>query len=183
MFEHIDQSKILVSGPGRSGTRICSVMVAADTGLDRIDETQAPQLFKAGQELEYVRTLVQERDGFVLHCPPFCRWLHEVSGVAVVLMRRPTTDISKSERRIGSRKRQQDREYAKYGYWRWFKQPGLQRTFKTVAEIKYEYWDQVQKSQVEHAYEVEYDSLANHPLWIPPNERKDFLWNQTERTS
>lgn len=179
MFEHLKQhKKILVSGPQRSGTRICSFMVSADTEIERIDEVKAPNLFVAGQELAYVKSLVQERDEFVLHCPPFSRWLHEVSGVAVVLMRRATTDIIKSERRINWRKDRQELEYAKYGYWRWRRKPGLERTFKPISEIKYEYWDNVQKEQTEYAFEVNYDDLMQHPLWVPPEKRKNFSWSQ-----
>jgi len=156
-------------------------MVSEDTGIERIDEVRAPHIFVPGQELAYVKSLVQEREEFVLHCPPFSRWLHEVSGVAVVLMRRAIADIIESERRINWRKGRQELEYTKYGYWRWKKQPGLTRTFKPISQIKYEYWDNVQKAQIEHAFEVSYDDLMGHPLWVPKEERKNFTWGQTSQ--
>jgi len=179
VFEKLEShTKILVSGPQRSGTRICSVMIAADFGLERIDEIQVPQLFEPGQELEHVTALVEERDGFVLHCPTFSRWLHEVSGVAVVLTQRAIADIIKSERRINWRKGRQEIEYARYGYWRWRKTKGLERTFKPISQIKYEFWESTQKKAIENYLEIEYESLSKHSLWVPPQDRKNFGWNQ-----
>lgn len=189
MFQHLKQfSKILVSGPQRSGTRICANMVAEDTGLTYVDEVELKCLFIIGSELQCVTEFVQQRDNFVLHCPTFSRWVHEISDdVAIVFMRRDMKDIQRSQERIRWKRNRQEIEYQRYGLTKFDsyrnKVPqrhpgGLRKTSKSVAEVKYNYWDGVQKDQIENVFEINYLDLRAHPMWVDRFQRTDFRWNQ-----
>ncbi len=43
---------------------------------------------------------------------------------------------------------------------------------KLVYDAKYEYWEEVQKPRIKHWFEVEYESLKDHVMWIDPKNRK-----------
>jgi hypothetical protein len=197
MFEHLKQKKILVSGPQRSGTRICAKMIAHDTGLPYVDETEVPELFTGksindknqdwGEIGWQVAATIQEMidatcefSEFVLHCPPFMPWLHYVKGAMVVVMQRPVDEIVRSAKRIDWKKKRQELEYNKMGYTRFVRRPkqGLIKTDRPIAELKYLFWESQKASIPEHLV-VEYHNLRHHPLWVPPTERTNFKWNQT----
>ena len=191
MFEQLKNRRILVSGPQRSGTRICAKMIAHDTGLSYIDETEFPELFlgksiddrdqnwqEIGQQVaEAVQKVIDTRE-FVLHCPPFMPWIHLVRGALVVIMWRSIEEIVRSIKRIDWKKRRQELEYNKMGYTR-FGRSKLTKTNLPIAEIKYRYWTEYQKDNVEEFLGVEYNILCQHPLWVPQQERGRFRWDQT----
>jgi hypothetical protein len=192
MFKHLKSKKILVTGPPRSGTRICTKIIAFDTGLQYIDETDVPELFK-GKALgdcnqdwnaigKEVATTIQDmidKQEFVLHCPPFMPWVQHVKGALIVVMKRPVLTIEKSIRRVGLKKAREELEYNKIGHTRFGKPKiGYKRTAEPLSQLKYMLWES-QKESIPNYLEVEYDSLSAHELWTPPMQRKHFNWNQT----
>jgi len=194
MFENIDMKQILVTGPQRSGTRICAKMVAHDTGLPYIDEVDVLELFMGksiddrnqdweaiGESIvKIVQEMVDTKE-FVLHCPPFMPWIHKIKKALVIIMYRSVKDIVKSSDRIKWKKGRHELEYNKMGFSRFGKgRPRWNRTTIPIAELKYEYWEDVQKGEVRHFCEVEYFDLQQHPLWIPQEDRGRFKWNQTQ---
>jgi Coenzyme PQQ synthesis protein D (PqqD) len=165
MFEWLKKfKKILVTGPQRSGTRICARMIAHDTGYKYIDEKVL------GVDSFYkLFSLFDSNLCCVVQCPALCRHVHMFSRdeSAIVLMRRNVKDIIASQERIG---------------WNWEK-PELARydcSAGVIAEVKYEFWDKEQRPRIEHSFEIAYDSLAGHPLWVPKNMRGNFGPDQTE---
>ena len=97
MFEYLSRHrKIVVTGPQRSGTRIASKMIAADTGHAFVDErafrTHDVALWR--QILTRDKLVVQSPGMFkeVLDDPP--------PDIFVVVMRRPLDSIHASEDRI-----------------------------------------------------------------------------------
>lgn len=168
MFEWLSRySKILVTGPQRSGTRIATAMIASDLGYTFYQE-QAVGI----ANLDRMRQLFREEDRFVLQCPSLCRYAHEVSSpdTAIVLMRRAVADIIASENRIkwGGHRRI---ELARYGLG-----TGI------ISEAKYHFWEEYQRHLIEHAFEIEYESLVAHPMWIPKEERSNFGRHQYHHT-
>lgn len=161
MFEHLDNySVVLVTGPQRSGTTIAARMIAHDTDLSYIDE----QAFKA-TDVEKWRDIVERSLNVVIQCPGMCRWVHEYGdrdNVAVVMVCRPVEDIIASQRRIGWR-------YEAYEL-RSYEANGA----RPVARVKYDYWYEHQKGVILNAYELQYESLSNHPLWVPKERRRFF---------
>jgi len=112
----------------------------------------------------------------VVQCPALC---HDVIhfkpyNPAIVMMIRNIDDIHASERRIGWWFN--DLEAIKY--WDWTEQ---ERPMGDIARLKYDYWWLVcQEWKEDSWFEVEYESLSAHPLWVPKEERKDFDAWQTE---
>lgn len=155
-------SKIIISGPQRSGTRVAAKMAAHDTGHRYVDEVDI-----GIHDLQQLRALHASETNFVVQCPALCRWVHEFGDedTAIVMMKRDPDDIAASEERIGWKGNQN--ELQKYGL-----------TEGSSAEAKYLYWKQ-QRPQIANAFEVEYEDLKEHPLWIPKDERRDFRAGQT----
>lgn len=168
MFEWlVNFDKILVTGPQRSGTRICAKMIANDTGFEFVDEASLAMdgLYRLNYFLNAARPLV-------IQCPVICRHVHMFNDekTAVVLMRRSVDDIVKSQERIGWQ-------------WEWLELARYDRTDGPIAEIKYQFWDEYQKERIQHAFEVEYESLVMHPLWISKEVRQGFAPIQTSQVA
>ena len=75
MFEQLcDYRNILVTGPQRSGTRICAQMVAHDTGHGYIDEVQidTDSLYRLADAFSLNKVVVQ--------CPACARFIHNFSN-------------------------------------------------------------------------------------------------------
>ena len=164
MFEHLKFYRtVLVTGPQRSGTTIAARMIAHDTGHQYVDEDE----FHV-DNLDEFKPIVRRRRRIVVQCPALCRLVHHFADdrTLVVLMRRPIGDITQSQKRINWR--EETRELRKYG-----------RRDGVIAEIKYGYWDERQFAEIPHALEVQYDSLAAHPLFVPRASRARFEPRQT----
>lgn len=158
MFEKLQKyKKIVVTGPQRSGTTICSRMIACDTGHSCVDETAF------GAENESGWRQVLERNNVVVQCPAMSKLCSDLgNNVLVVFMRRDVGDIMASQSRIdwGS----EGHELKKYG------------AEGDIAQVKYDYWEQ---NKPANWIDVEYESLKKHPLWIDKQYRKNFSPKQT----
>lgn len=176
MFEHLTAyDKILVTGPQRSGTRIAAKMIASDTGYHFIDEEQ----FGVHSESSF-RSVVVNSNQVVIQCPGMSHAIHRYSyeDTLIVMMVRDVEDIVKSEKRI---------KWSR-GYWDELLKLGIQyndlrrarREGVRPSELKYELWETRQRDMVENSIELEYESLADHPLWIPKEKRAGFTEKQTK---
>ncbi len=112
--------------------------------------------------------LLQTNRPKVVQCPVLCRYIHLFSedNYAIVMMRRKVEDIIASQKRIS-------------WSWEWLELAKYDRTDGIIAEVKYQFWDDYQKERIKHAYEIEYDSLTAHPLWVANEERQNFDARQT----
>lgn len=160
---------VLVTGPQRSGTQIGALAIAHDAGMGVVWE----RAFSVHNK-DVWRQILKHSRYVAIQCPSMCRYVHEKGigdqdDIAVVLMRRPLEDILMSERRIDWTGEAQ--ELARY--------PNGQ---SPVAQVKYEYWDQVQRKFVAHPFEIEYEGLSWHPLWVPKEERGGWGKRQTSAT-
>jgi hypothetical protein len=168
MFESLKKyQQIFVTGPQRSGTTICGKMIAQDTGFKYVDE------FKFGvSNRSKLSELISGSTGNVFQCPGICRYIQDFSNenTLVVIMKRDPADILASQNRIDWKC-----EGAEMIHYKINERFDL----KTIAEIKYRYWDKVQRQKVLHYVEMEYEFLSAHPLWIQKDFRKDFHPKQT----
>ena len=160
----INFSKILVTGPQRSGTRIVAKIIAYDNNIRYVDEHKIK--IKGGEILD---KLLKSNERMVIQCPGLCHRIHEFGNMdlLVVMVIRNIKDIISSQERIGWGKYEKA-ELAFYG-----------RKNGVISKVKYAYW-QEQKKQVLFWVEVKYEDLKKHPLFINKKKRKDFKWNQTE---
>lgn len=161
-----DFSKILVTGPQRSGTRIVAKMIAHDNGIRYISE----QKINIRSGLKVHKFLCQD-ERFVIQCPGLCHCIENFADedVLIVIVVRKVEDIIASQNRINWTKRFQVKELRQYGL-----------TSGIISEVRYKHWQQ-QKKQIVNWIEIIYEDLQNHTLFIPKKERKKFKWNQTER--
>jgi len=153
---------IVVTGPQRSGTTICAKIIAHELGYDYIDENEF-----GVHEFHRFLDIVENGLGKVLQCPGLSRYVHLLScfnDTVIVFMKRDINDIIASQERIAWGKNEL-RELEMYGYDFGCNIP--------VAEIKYGFWN-YQKGFLKDWIEVEYESLSEHPLWIPKERRVGF---------
>lgn len=173
---------ILVTGPQRSGTTIAARMIAEDTGLQFLPEgamAVQDKDFEAKEALpRLIDKLVAQGASAVIQCPIQCRFIHEVgtSRMLVVMVRRPLEDIIASEQRIRLGDSRQRALYADV-IKKW---PHLAN--EPIAAIKYFYWGHIQRKELtkRHCdmYELRYDDLQTHKLWIPQEQRRKFSQRQ-----
>jgi hypothetical protein len=172
MFEHLKNFEIIViTGPQRSGTHICGKMVSNDTGIKWFGE-RPPRMdtrkLIAGEESRLIRDDLP----YVWTAPRICRWCHIIGqepGVAVIFMHRNINDIIKSQERIGWKSNEiQLSLYNDVGYFE-----------GNSCEAKYDYFEKYQKDKIPNLFEVEYESLNSHKLWIDKSLRVNFHKKQT----
>jgi hypothetical protein len=168
MFENLKAwPRIVVGGPQRSGTSIIAKMISHDTRHRLFGEER----IRTDSMNRFWNLLRTTRNG-VFHCPAMTRWLHllakEDRGLLVVMCKRSLDEIKASQERIR---------------WMW-EAPELlryDRTSGSQAEIKYAFWENHQKPALqEQGLEVEYSTIKEHPLWVSPEDRKNFTVRQTE---
>jgi hypothetical protein len=153
-----EYDQVLVTGPQRSGTRICAQMIALDTGHLFVDEADfgVDSLYKLTRLLDRSRRVV-------VQCPALCRHVHHLAHerMAVVLMRRDVDAIAASQQRI-------DWEFERVEMIRYDRSEGR------PAQVKYDFWESQQVNLIPHAFEIPYESLKQHPLWVPAQLRRRF---------
>jgi hypothetical protein len=165
LFEDLAvHSRIVVTGPQRSGTRIAARMIAKDTEHRFVDELE----FDARNEHRWREILQAEQ--IVVQAPCMLKDVvdNPPPGVFIVLMRRDLAKIRASERRIGWDQWPDGSvlELRKFGL-----------TKGNSARTKYDYWDSHEKKAP--FLELEYEALRQHPLFIPDNQRRNFAPLQT----
>jgi hypothetical protein len=162
MFEYLKKfDRIMVTGPQRSGTTICARMIARDTGFKYVDEETI-----GIRDVGACRKLFETQSQFVVQAPSLAYCCHSFDG-AIVFMFRLIRDIIASQERIGWNREQTE-----------LKQYGVKDG--PIAKVKYDYWQLLQRNEIQNAFEVIYSSLAAHPLWIPKENRGEFLPRQYE---
>lgn len=165
-FIGLGHSQIIVTGPQRSGTTIATKMLAHALLFDPLTEEEINL-----RDLGMLSKLLRDRDRFVLQAPSLSAVCHRLN-VPIVFMRRSLIDIVQSQRRINW----QEENYEKRQYF--YTGP------KPIAQVKYEAWDRFQKPELgELAFDVDYESLRSHPLWVDQEARRDFGPRQTEPIS
>ena len=163
MFEHLAKwRRIYVTGPQRSGTTICARMICADTRHTYQDGEPINRL-----KPQAVRERMMRRENVVVQCPFLAHDIHlavyDDPDAIVVFMIRDVNDIWASQKRIHWADPKELRRY-----------PG--ETYATLAEAKYARWYAVSRDLCPNWVEVEYESLSEHPLWVPREKRRGAGW-------
>jgi len=176
LFDHLAKYRIiLVTGPHRSGSTIAAAMIANDLGYEFMEDVN--------EHLDSLMAAFSAKmflEATVIHCPSQCHSIHayaNIDGVAGVIVVRDVDDIIKSERRIPwAFEGQQLNEY------RFKARPRPSFAVQSpIAMVKYRYWQEVQKPLFGvNGYEVRYEDLKTHPMWLSDEQRQGFTANQLE---
>jgi hypothetical protein len=159
---------IVVTGPQRSGTTITTRILAAELGYRAVLE----ETFRV-DDLNAFAELMERADRVVIQAPALSSIVHLLKNAdwAIVFMLREAEDIIRSQNRVGWGERHQAYEKAKY-----FRPDDPQ----PVCLVKRFAWESFQRKRLkERAFELEYESLAGHDLWIENSLRTQFLARQT----
>lgn len=164
MFECIGSfDRILVTGPQRSGTRICAKMIARDLGYRFVDEREFDTA-----NLRKLEILLDTEEKIVVQCPALSSYIHalEAPNALVIWMDRDPEEIAASQERI-----------------RWSAKGQRRLLFDILHEIpttelKKMLW-RWQKRHIPHYRHVEYRALRSHPLWVDKKDREGWAWDQT----
>ncbi len=169
MFERLSEfNHVIVTGVQRSGTRICAKMIAHDTGHRFVAEEEV-----GVSSLDLLLELLNAADGLVVHGPAFARYalhLGRRPNTAIVWMRRPDDEVLASMKRIA---------------WTGFDAEAIRYDLGPGAGLgmlirdKVTWWES-DRIGIPHWFEVEYHSLASHPLWVPPEQREGWGFGRTE---
>jgi hypothetical protein len=117
---------------------------------------------------KFFRLLDEEKEPFVLQAPGLCSFVHAMP-CAVVIVRRKLDDIIRSQHRIRWDKELRELEF-------YFTDTG------PIGSVKYAVWELYQKRKLgDRAYELDYESLRGHPLWVEKEERRNFGPRQTRK--
>lgn len=173
MFEYLKPfPTIVVTGPQRSGTRIATRMIASDLRLEYIQE----DAFNVHDFAFFWGFLSRPA---VIHAPALSACCHLLPRhVGVVFMRRRIEDIRKSQSGTimpDGKAWIEQREFVELA--KYFREGGQS------AEVKYEMWTRFQKPTMRASgkgcFDLNYDDLQAHPLWIPKEQRRGWQPTQT----
>ena len=160
-------SRVFVAGPQRSGTTIVAKMLAEDLGFAEI------------QELPHLDAANNLRPNAVAQCPQITSRLHEIRAPnsVVIFMCRSLRDIIASGARIGWNNGHEVHElnYYKELFPAYFVEGYHLSAIAQNVWLSY----QMPRMQIPF-FNLPYDNLKDHPLYIPKEKRKNFSAKQTQ---
>lgn len=176
MFEDLQCfPRILVTGPQRSGTRICARMVAKDVGHRYLDERE----YAISEAGELSKKLESSREKTVIHGPAIMAMAPKIlrAGDLLIYMDRDYNDIKASRARINwnDGQREINRLYTFHPYLMAHAMDGA--TDITLKQALYARYNITGPFSTMRVY---YGDLQDHPLWLEEGKRKNFTWYQTE---
>lgn len=158
-------NKIIITGCQRSGTTICSQMLAKDLGVTWVDETDVKNHWPE------VLRLVEGQYRFVMQLPANS-WrvdlLPEEPDCAVVWIHRPKEQVESSMDRIHwwGHETSERKGYVK----RW----GYEEEQRNIYDVKHGAWEDHQKPNMPvDFYEMQYhsDYISKHPMFTLKQNR------------
>lgn len=150
MFEKLKGFKyILVTGPQRSGTTIVSHIIGHDTKKVVLDEVNYQH-----KNIRAIPGLLAQEKSCVLQCPQALPWMPTLTrkDMAIVMVYRDIKEINESVQKSKTPK-------GKSISLPWFS-----------PEQAYDLWEKI-KTLLCFPGEVLYDSIKDHPLYIPKSQR------------
>lgn len=168
MFEYLKPfDKVVVIGPSRSGTRIATKIIAYETGKLYVDEGW----FGSSDETKFYQFLTMPEE-MVIQAPnmsPIVHVLREKETLAIVLIRRRIKDILESQENLNRFDVNAKGNFITYNrdmLYRYGKTEGI------TCEVVYAAWDEYQKKQIKNWFEIEYDYLKHHLMFIKKEDRR-----------
>lgn len=159
----LSQTKIMVTGPQRSGTTFAAFALAEDLGFKFIKETE----YGIGN-WEKFKLLLEKYDNFIVHAPALMHRIRELpQDMLIIIMYRNIQDIIKSQ--VECQWVYELEEKVKY--FPYSKQIDCQQP---ISLVKYDFIINI-VNQYTHMKDriiwMDYESMSCHPEWIPSKNR------------
>ena len=165
MIEELKQfSKIIVSGPQRSGTNFLTAVLSEELGYRFIDEEE----YNFHYEKKFI-DILRSNEKIVMQAPAMSHILHKIkeASTCILFCLRNPSDIIKSQHNL--RWDAECHERVKYT------RPEYE--YLPISIAKYLEWFFHQRQNLEIPYiEVYYDCLKKHPLWVDKKDRSYDRW-------
>ena len=165
-------SRIIVTGPQRSGTTYCAYILAKDLDYPHFDE----KIFSSGNYNKFKNYI--SKNNYVLQTAVFTYCLQDINleSTLIIWMDRDNKDIAESEKRIKWRglKGTKSRYSKYYPHYR-----DLINSFKENAPLKKHIFDKIQIPEMQVDWiKVPYDILNQTSEFKTKEERKKFTSKQ-----
>lgn len=165
-------SRVIVTGPQRSGTTYCAYILAKDLDYPHYDES----VFNSGNYNKFKQYI--SKNNYVLQTAVFTYCLQDIklSSTLIIWMDRKNEDIAESERRIKwngfeGTKRRYSKYYPSY--------EDLINSFEENAPLKKHIFDKIQIPEMKVDWiKVPYDILSQTSEFKTKEERKKFTSKQ-----
>ena len=191
--------RVVVTGPQRSGTQIATKIIADCMEWPPVDEDELNRGhndhgMKNHDERYFKWVNDPTHQSTVLHCPRISHACHLTpKPTLVVFMMRDVDEIVASDKHRISKYKQ--------GYWAGPRRSGtpVQSVFIAksrqysklfynhkpldkweVPQAVYDVWHNIQKKHDFNYYELEYNLLKNHRLWVPLDQRRKRFRSGTQ---
>lgn len=159
MFKHLSKFKnIIVTGAHRSGTTFIANAIAYDTGKTFFDESEIYH-----NKVRFIPDLLDREEGIVLQAPYALPWLPVLNRIdtAFVFCKRSVNDIRKSVHTSITKK-------------------GKIISLPAFSpEQAFNIWLYV-KHFVDNPFEVKYEDMIQHPLYVAQDKRKNWHHKQID---
>lgn len=169
-------SKIIVSGPQRSGTTYTAKQLAKSLNYIHIDEYQY-----GVNSIKHFASFLN-KNNLVIQAPALTHILDQIKSkdTLIIWMCRSFEDIANSEDRIDWHPKYSVIEFTKY-YNKYPNMRDVIKSFERSAPMKTYFFENVQKDKmfVDWTY-VDYSILESSPGYISPDKRNNFKPKQIE---
>lgn len=188
--------RVVVTGPQRAGTQIATKIIADILDWPAISEDKIARKYRVKDHDERYFKWVNnpERQTTVLHCPRISHACHLTpKPTLIVFMIRDVEEIIASDKHRISKYKQ--------SAWAGVRRCGtpVQSVFTSkavqysklfydnkpidkwkVPQAVYDVWNNIQKKHDFNYYELDYDVLKQHHLWLPLETRRLFFKSGTQ---
>ncbi|MCK5776468.1 MAG: hypothetical protein KAH25_09835 [Bacteroidales bacterium] len=154
--------RILVTGPHRSGTTFAGAALASDIGVNFYPEENI-----RGGSLVLFNAFNRTHKQYVIQAPGLSVNCHKVDVDLVVFMQRNLPDIMDGMRILRS-------EVIQYELKRIEEMYGAEYAKLGLPLAKLAVFTQIQQPLIDNTFILDYESLDNHKLWVPEDERKNW---------
>ena len=156
----LNKKQIIVTGPQRSGTVFTANVLAKDLGLPLVEETAFDT-----HNLPKFMEIVNNKSSYVMQAPGMSPYVHTLTKPVIIWMHRNVKDILRSQIRIDWTNKHEKVETDKY----------FTHDSVPASTIKTDYWERFQRHLLEdRAYDLDYESLKDHPMWVDKEDRVNF---------
>ena len=178
-------SKIIVTGPRRSGTTLTTRLLAEHLSYEAVYH----ESFYVHDEDLFLEIL-GSKGKKVIQCPTMCHMLHQINlkDALVIFLKRDLKEIEDSINRIHLNNQKNymrgvhmDEDIFEKSKFLKSEIPNID-FYDDVAKIKIDVWDNFLSKKIKNKFELNFSEIENYfpEAWVNKKDRKHFLPRQTQ---